>query len=362
MAALKKQNQPRPADLMAQDGAAAQRSARDRHRAVAEKLFSRALMSDPAPSASTPERPPQDRSEADDTIPLEDPAGPTFLWDAVSTPEGAPARPQTSTSPEADTEPTLRDIFAVVTSNNLSITALSAELKGIKTEITFLRHDNQKLRERTSALEGRVSSIEDDMAPMQRDLTYNNHLLTQHSSRLEDLENRMRRNNVRAIGFPEKIEGRNPVDFIEQWLLQAFGKEAFSPMFTVERAHRVPARPPAPGAPPRPFLFKFLNYKDRDAVLRLARLNPAALKIDNTKVSMFPDFSADLQKQRAKFMDVKRRLRDLDLKYAMLYPARLRLEVHGAVQFFDSPSAAAQWLDREEHSLREARNRRPAPV
>lgn len=96
-------------------------------------------------------------------------------------------------------------------------------------------------------------------------------------------------------------------------------------------------------------------------ILLNARMKPAALKIDNAKISLFPDFSDDLQKQRAKFTDVKRRLRDLDLKYAMLYPARLKVEVLGSVQFFDTPSAAAQWLDREEQTIREARNRRPAP-
>lgn len=294
-------------------------------------------------------------------MPLEESSGAAFSWDIVSTSGDIPARPQTSLSPNAEGEPTLRDIFAAVNTCNISIAALTTEIKGVKTEITLLRQDTQRLRERTSALEGRVSSIEDDMAPMQRDLTYNNHLLSQHTTHLEDLENRMRRNNVRAIGMPERMEGRNPVEFIEQWLITAFDREVFSPMFSVECAHRVPARPPQPGAPPRPFLFKLLNYKDRDVILRNARLKPAALKVDNAKISLFPDFSADLQKQQAKFTDVKRRLRDLDLKYAMLYPARLRIEVLGSLQFFDSPSAAAQWLDREEQTIRENRNRRPAP-
>lgn len=83
-------------------------------------------------------------------------------------------------------------------------------------EIIFLWKDTQKLGERMSALEGRVSSIEDEMAPMQRDLTYNTHLTAQRVSRLEDLENRMRQNNVRAIRLPEKVEGKNPFDFIWQ--------------------------------------------------------------------------------------------------------------------------------------------------
>lgn len=126
---------------------------------------------------------------------------------------------------------------------------------------------------------------------------------------------------MRVIGLPEKVEGKNPVNFIEKWLTTTFGRELFSPMFSVERLHRIPARPPPPWAPPWPFLFKLLNYKYRDAILYNARIWSAALRIDNTKVSPFPDFSAELQKQKAKFTVVKRPIRDLEIKYAMLYPA-----------------------------------------
>ena len=44
---------------------------------------------------------------------------------------------------------------------------------------------------------------------------------------------------------------------------------------------------------------------------------------------------------------MKRRLRVLHLKYAMLFPARLRVEEDGRAQFFDTPAAAAAWLDRK---------------
>lgn len=86
----------------------------------------------------------------------------------------------------------------------------------MKAEISYVRHDMQKLKERTSALEGRLGTVEDDMAPMQRDLKYNCHLTEQHAARLDEMENRMRRNNVRSLGIPERAEGKNPVAFIEQ--------------------------------------------------------------------------------------------------------------------------------------------------
>lgn len=129
------------------------------------------------------------------------------------------------------------------------------------------------------------------------------------------------RNNIRAMGVPERAEGKNPVAFIEAWLPDTCGHDAFSPMFAVKMAHRVPARPPPQGAPPHPSLFRLLNYKDQDAILNKAR-TAGTLKVDNAKVSLFPDFSAEVQQQRSKCMDIKKRLRTLNIQYFMLYPAK----------------------------------------
>lgn len=98
------------------------------------------------------------------------------------------------------------------------------------------------------------------------------------------MENRLKRNNVRAVGIPEMAEGKNPAAFIEHWLMKAFGREAFSPMFAVKRAHRVPARPPRPGEPPRPCFFKLMNFKVRDAVLYQARTKGEAMVVDNVRI------------------------------------------------------------------------------
>lgn len=170
----------------------------------------------------------------------------------------------------------------MVTACNVSIASLALDVKGVKAQVYFIHQDMQKLRDRTTALEGWVSTLEDDMTSMQRDLAYTYNAVNKHAARLEDLENRLRRNNVRAIGISEKAEGKNPVTLIEKWLLSVFGNDAFSPIFSVERAHRVPGSPLPPGAPPRPFLFKLLNCKDRDAILFSARTLGVALVMDKS--------------------------------------------------------------------------------
>lgn len=99
--------------------------------------------------------------------------------------------------------------------------------------------------------------------------------------------------------------------------------EALSATLAVERAHRMPARPP-PQASPCTFISKSLNYKDQDAAVRLAR-EKGNIPHGNGRVAIFPDFSADVQRRRQSFMKVKRRLPIKHLKYSMPFPAKLQV-------------------------------------
>lgn len=339
-------------DHAGQDGARSQRSAKE----AAMKLFSKTPGKDHPPKVMLQalEAADQDCVPGESEAPWPDNPEAASAWDAVSTPAttGLAGSREDVSSPTP--EPTLRDIFTAVTSCNASVTALTSEIRGVKLELNLVRQDMQKLRDRTAALEDRVSNVEDEVAPLQRELRHVQSVSAGHAARLEDMENRQRRNNVRAVGIPEKIEGKNPVAFMEKWLLSTFGRDAFSSMFAIERAHRVPPRPPRPGEPPRPFLFKLLNFKDRDAALALARTKGDLMKMDNARISFYPDFSAELQRRRAKFTEVKKRLRRYEVTYAMLYPAKLRIAVNGETKFFDNPAQASDWLDRVEHTLPKA--------
>lgn len=130
--------------------------------------------------------------------------------------------------------------------------------------------------------------------------------------------------------------------------MELFGKDAFSPFFTVESVYRVPARLPQPGSFPRSMLAK-LHYRDQDAVLHQAWGHTNLF--NGARVSFWPDISAEVKKCRATFTDVKRHLRLQQLNYTMLYPVKLWVTVKGQAQFFESAKEASAWLDRNEQAL-----------
>lgn len=105
----------------------------------------------------------------------------------------------------------------------------------------------------------------------------------------------MWRNNLRFIGLLEGTEGNNPATFLKELLITSDGRGAFSHSFVVERAHRMPAKKPPHGALPSVFIVKFLNYKDWDAILRLAR-EKGNIPLHNHQVMVFPDFSGEAQR------------------------------------------------------------------
>lgn len=97
-------------------------------------------------------------------------------------------------------------------------------------------------------------------------------------------------------------------------------------IFVVERAPRSLGPRSRPGAPPRPIIARLLN--DRDAALSAAS-NKQDLQNEGSNISLYPDFTARVQEARRQFAPLKCQLREQNVDYAMLYPARLRVNRNG---------------------------------
>lgn len=159
--------------------------------------------------------------------------------------------------------------------------------------------------------------------------------------KLEDMENRSRRNNVRFIGFPEGKEGGDVAKFLEELIPQLLDIEG---KHEIERAHRAINQQPRPGDRPRPILAKFLRSSDRDLVLRAAR-NKGKLSWENNNIMLFPDFSRATQMKRDKFKECKKKLHEREASFRLLYPAKLRIETKEGVKIFDCPRKAMAFID-----------------
>lgn len=80
-------------------------------------------------------------------------------------------------------------------------------------------------------------------------------------------------------------------------------------------------------------IARFLNFLDRDMILREAR-KMGEIRHENAKIMIFPDYSREVQKQRQTFDSVKAKLREHKIQYMLLFLAKLKVLYMGKSHFF----------------------------
>ena len=70
---------------------------------------------------------------------------------------------------------------------------------------------------------------------------------------------------------------------------------------------------------------------------------------------IFPDYSLQVQKNRCSYDKVKQNLRTLEIRYMLVYPAKLKVIYQGKAIFFTTPEEAKDWA-------METPNLKPNPV
>uniref|UniRef100_H3AFU4 L1 transposable element RRM domain-containing protein n=1 Tax=Latimeria chalumnae TaxID=7897 RepID=H3AFU4_LATCH len=160
--------------------------------------------------------------------------------------------------------------------------------------------------------------------------------------RIDDLENRSRRNNVRILGFPEGAEEGNPIAFLSTILPELLGLDPVVPL-DIERAHRSLGPRPPPDHRPRAFIVQLLRCTIREKILRAAREKDKVIWRDK-KISFYPDLSKDLQQRRQRFAEARQQLQDRGIRYGMFYPATLKVTYNGVTSAYSSPEEVLNFL------------------
>lgn len=217
------------------------------------------------------------------------------------------------------------------------ISSLGAKIDALSYRMDRMGERLDKQAERLDMSKRRITEVEESQTILDTSHKQLGKVMQLLQDKTEDLEARSRRCNLRITGLPETSTGKME-PFVEKLIVELLGAETLSNMFVVERAHRSLGPRPKPGAPPRPIIAKLLNYRDRDAALRVAR-EKQHLTYEGASISLYPDFTAKVQEARRQFSPLKKQLREMELEYAMLYPARLRVNRQERSYLFTDPQA-----------------------
>ncbi|KAJ1171341.1 hypothetical protein NDU88_003204 [Pleurodeles waltl] len=191
----------------------------------------------------------------------------------------------------------------------LKITDLTLASSSIRADIAGFRETVTNLDQRLSAVEYNIAAIPDQEEELKSLRT-----------KLTDLEDRSRRDNVRFFGIPEQ-KGSDIKTFLSSLLTNHFGIE-FSPPPEFQRVHRIGPPHKASTNKPRPIIACFLHHEQAHQVISTAKtLQPISL--DGHEIRVAADFSRLTNDRRRAFLALRPQLRSLDIKYGLFEPAKL---------------------------------------
>lgn len=202
---------------------------------------------------------------------------------------------------------------------NTMKTEFSTRFDGILTAIQNVRQDIADCAERVTEAETRISE-----------------------EKLLDLETRSRRSNLRLVNLPEGAKGEDACAFLEDWLPDALELAPLRTKLTLERAHRIGPRTQNRSSP-RTIIMKFLNYKDKETVVRAAKTKRQVL-YKNQPVRFYQDVAAGVHKKQKEFDEARRQLRSMGLRYGIIPPARLLVTYQERSHIFNNRGEAEDFI------------------
>lgn len=230
----------------------------------------------------------------------------------------------------SDAEPTLANVIGLIEKfreeTHTSINTVQSTLLSFGGRLTEVENSLRDVDSRASNLESLCAKLAKENASL--------------SERLDDMETRSRRQNLRVIGIPEDTEGPRVTAFMEEFFNETLGMPPQPNQLPIcDRAHRSLA-PKDPKRPPRPIIVRVHHDQVRQEILRLSR-EKGELFFRNRRVHIFQDWPPEIARKRAAFKEIKAKMKDLPgVRYGLLPTAKLQVTFRGKREVFDKPEDA----------------------
>lgn len=240
----------------------------------------------------------------------------------------------------------------VTTRNSTDIQETLADT--VTAMFTKLQADVANHGQRLEEVESRMLFCESATAEMQTNIQAMSKDNRRLSEKVDDLENRSRRNNLSITGLPETILQTDLLTLCERELPEALGLQATC---KVERAHRLGPdlrgsrrdRNPNVARPsdrPQQIIVKYLDYTDKVNILRSFKSLKTEVKLRGHKIVIFGDFSLEVTQKRRAFSNICSTLFRRQTRFALLYPAILKVFLkEGPPVIYRSPGEAMKALN-----------------
>ncbi|KAJ1100526.1 hypothetical protein NDU88_005608 [Pleurodeles waltl] len=224
--------------------------------------------------------------------------------------------------------------------------AVGRKLEGMDTAMSALTAETRSMRLEIAGFQSQISGLDHRVAAVESQVvlqTNRDQELLYLRSKLTDLEDRSRRNNVRFLGFPEGIEGTDILSYLRD-TLPKLADITFDPPLEFQRAHRLGLKRQNGQDRPRPIIACFLRHGQVCQLLQLSR-RQGQLRLGPLEIRLSADFSKETADRRRAFLSFHPRLCHLDVKFGLFEPARMWITKNGESRTFYDPEDLKSFLE-----------------
>lgn len=244
-------------------------------------------------------------------------------------------------------EEVLRELREMRKENMDNHIATTTSLSNIEASMASLKAQMDGLEKRMAEAESRISTTEDTTQRQHRVLR---HLMRREvalTNVCDDLQNRMRRNNLRIYQVPEDSEkgNENMTAFVKRLITTGLPNLPPEMDIRIERAHRSLGLKTVPPAAPRSIIVRFHDYTVKETVLREA-WSQKEVKCKDNVIYFDQDYSPEVQAKRAKVRAVIKQLKEKGIKAKCRFPAQLRVNLTSGEKTFPTLIEALPTLER----------------
>ena len=193
-----------------------------------------------------------------------------------------------------------------------------------------MEDDMGTIKQKVLELEGGLNSVNSEVADLKENIekTAQKEHLQLLEEEVEDLRNRSRRNNLVFYNIPERAEGQNCTEFIQNFIASHMALETLCGQVEIERAHRTPTYAAKHNMrKPRPIHVAFLRYTDKAKVLANAAARLKGNPYNGNIIGIGADFAKKTQDRRKALLPYKKHLQKklgAGRKVFIAYPAILK--------------------------------------
>ncbi|KAJ1150723.1 hypothetical protein NDU88_003512 [Pleurodeles waltl] len=240
--------------------------------------------------------------------PVSKPARQLLFSEALQHKRLTPTKINPQTSPPLNESTTMSDKDQPTTMDRIlqEITTVSRRIEEMDASITSLTLETKSMRSNIAGFQSRVTGLEQRMGSLETQINTSQEREQDFlylRSKLTDMEDRSRRDNIGVLGIPENEEGSDMQAFLTSTLPKIILLDFDLPL-EFQRAHRIGPKCSDNSSRPRPIIACLLRHNRTRQILQVAR-NHGPFRIDQHEIRITADYSKETNERRKAFLALR---------------------------------------------------------